>query len=247
MSDLRRHRYVERVREATRALFEDLLQANRRLCLTLAVLSEDRDAKEHDLGEFSERSVRWQAQQQSLLELLEGAERETRQFADQVAEVERQNSNLATLYAAGHALHSSLNQDDVLGAIQEIVINLIGSEEFAIVLADEQLTVQKSFGVEPSRLRGLTPRSGIIGRARLEARPLSLPRGAPVDATGVRVCVPLVMAGETRGFVLIFDFLPQKGELSALDHELFTLVGGQAGLALHAAELLAAARGAGGA
>jgi hypothetical protein len=245
MSDLRRNRYVERVREATRSLFEDLLEANRRLCLTLAVVSEDRGVKEREVGEFSERSERWCAQQRSLLELLEAAERETRGFADQIAEVERQNSNLATLYAAGHALHSSLDRQAVLGAIQEIVINLIGSEQFAIVLADEQLTLQSKFGVPASALEGLSRQTGIIGRALAEGRPLALPRGAPVDATGVRVCVPLVVAGETRAFVLIFDFLPQKGELSALDHELFTLVGGQAALALYAAELSAARGGPG--
>jgi hypothetical protein len=237
VSELRKNRYVERVREATRSLFEDLLEANRRLCLTLAMLSEDRDAKHQELGEFSERSERWQAQQQSLLELLEAADRDSKTFEDQFAEVERQNSNLATLYAAGHVLHSSLERQAVLGAIQEIVINLVGSEKFAIVLADEKLTPQALFGVEARELEGLTPRSGIIGRAHNEGRPLALPRGAPTDATGVRVCVPLVVGGTTRAFVLIFDFLPQKGEISSLDHELFTLVGSQAALALYAAEL----------
>jgi len=237
VSELRKNRYVERVREATRSLFEDLLEANRRLCLTLAMLSEDRDAKQRELGEFSERSERWRAQQQSLLELLEAADRDSKTFEDQFEEVERQNSNLATLYAAGHVLHSSLERQAVLGAIQEIVINLVGSEQFAIVLSDEKLTPQALFGVEARALEGLTPRSGIIGRANSENRPLALPRGAPTDATGVRVCVPLVVGGATRGFVLIFDFLPQKGEISSLDHELFTLVGSQAALALYAAEL----------
>jgi hypothetical protein len=245
MSELRRNRYVERVREATRSLFEDLLEANRRLCLTLAMLSDDRDSRQQELGEFDQRSARWRIQQQSLLELLEAADRESKTFADQFAEVERQNSNLATLYAAGHALHSSLDRDAVLGAIQEIVINLIGSEQFAIVLADEALTPQALFGVEASALVGLTPRTGIIGRAHTEGRPLALPRGVPTDSTGVRVCVPLVANGDVRAFVLIFDFLPQKGEISGLDHELFALVGSQAALALHAAEL--AARGASGA
>ena len=245
MSELRRNRYVERVREATRTLVEDLLEANRRLCLTLAMLSDDRDSRQQELGEFDQRSVRWRIQQQSLLELLEAADRESKTFADQFAEVERQNSNLATLYAAGHALHSSLDREAVIGAIQEIVINLIGSEQFAIVLADEALTPQALFGVEASALVGLTPRTGFIGRAFVERRPLALPRGVPTDSTGVRVCVPLVSNGEVRAFVLIFDFLPQKGEITGLDHELFALVGSQAALALHAAEL--AARGATGA
>lgn len=239
MNDFRRSRYVERVREATRSLLEDLLEANRRLCLAIAVLSQDRDNTQKELGDLHERSQRWRTEQKTVLELIEAIDRESRAFEDQFREVERQNANLATLYAAGHALHSSLDRESVLAAIQEIVINLIGSEQFAIVRADENLSPQALFGVEPSRLDGFTPRLGIIGRAASEGRPLALPGGMPADSTGVRVCVPLVTAGETRGFVLIFGFLPQKAEIMPLDHELFALVGSQAATALHAADLVA--------
>jgi len=237
VSELRQSRYVERVREATRSLFEDLLEANRRLCLSLSMLGPGRGDAPEDYTDIDRRSERWLAAQKSLLELLEGADREAKAFEEQVAEVERQNSNLATLYAAGHALHASLERDQVLAAIQEIVINLVGSEQFAIVLADDALTPQALFGVTAARLAGLSPRSGIIGRALAEGRPLALPRAAPSDATGVRVCVPLVAAGEARALVLIFGFLPQKDELLPLDHELFALVGSQAATALYAAEL----------
>ena len=246
MSELRQSRYVERVREATRSLFEDLLEANRRLCLSLAVLGPARGVGTDDFEAMDRRSERWAAEQKSLLELLEAADREAKSFEEQVFEVERQNSNLATLYAAGHALHASPEHAQVLMAIQEIIINLVGSEQFAIVSADATLTPQALFGVTVDRLQGLSQESGIIGRARSEGRALALPRAAPSDATGVRVCVPLVAAGETRGFVLIFGFLPQKGELLPLDHELFALVGSQAATALWAAELFATkgARGA---
>lgn len=243
MSGLRRIRYVERVREATRALFEDLLDANRRLCLTIAVLGEGRDApaRQH-LHDLSQHSERWQAEQRSVLELLEAADQESTRFEEQFNDVERQNSNLATLYAAGHALHASLDRDAVLGAIQEIVINLIGSELFAIVSADETLTPLSLFGVRPAALSGLTLRSGIIGRSHAEGRPLALLRSMPSDSTGVRVCIPLVLSDQTHGFVLIFGFLPQKEELSPLDYELFSLVGSQAATALCAAELFAKKR-----
>jgi hypothetical protein len=121
----------------------------------------------------------------------------------------------------------------VLAAIQEIVINLVGSEEFAIVAGDEQLTPLATFGMNQDKLNGLTRSSGIIGRAYYEGRPLVLPHGMPTDATRVRVCIPLVLGDSVDGFVLIFSFLPQKDDLSALDHELFGLVGTQAAAALH--------------
>ena len=239
MSELRRVRYVERVREATRALFEDLLESNRRLCLTISLLGSERDAaSREDLGDLNKRCESWRTEQQSVLELLEAIDVEHKRFEEQYHEVERQNSNLATLYAAGHALHSSLDREAVLGGMQEIVINLIGSEQFAIVGADDQLTPYALFGVKPHELAGLTPDSGMIGRARSEQRPLALPRGMPADATRVRVCIPLQVGETTHGFVLIFGFLPQKEDLQPLDYELFSLVGTQAAAALFASELV---------
>jgi hypothetical protein len=238
MTELRRIRYVERVREATRALFEDLLESNRRLGLTISVLGKEREQASHeDLNDLNKRSERWRAEQESVLGLLETIDTEHKRFEEQFCDIERQNSNLAALYAAGHALHSNLDRAAVLSGIQEIVINLIGSEEFAIVADDEALTPLALFGMQPQDLRGLTPRSGIIGRAATEQRALALMRGMPVDSTGVRVCIPLQIGAKTRGFVLIFSFLPQKEELQPLDYELFSLVGSQAAAALFASEL----------
>lgn len=234
MSELIRIRYVERVREATRALIEDLLESNRRLGLTISVLGQERDdASREDVSELNKRSVRWRQEQESVLEMLGAIDRDYKRFEDQFHDVERQNANLATLYAAGHALHTNFSRDSVLAAIQEIVINLVGSEEFAIVAADEQLTPLATFGMNHDKLRGLTRSSGIIGRAYAEARTLALPHGMPTDATRVRVCIPLVLADRVDGFVLIFGFLPQKDDISTLDHELFGLVGTQAAAALH--------------
>lgn len=237
MSEIRSVRYVERVREATRALFEDLLESNRRLGLTISMLGRERDdASREDVDELNVRSERWRAEQQSVLSMLETIDREHKRFEEQFYDVERQNANLATLYAAGHALHASLERDAVLSAIQEIVINLVGSEELAIVAADEKLTPLSTFGITAERLAGLTRDAGIIGRAFTEQRPLSLFKGMPADSTRVRVCIPLELGSKVDGFVLIFGFLPQKEDISPLDQELFSLLGSQAAAALHAAD-----------
>lgn len=235
MSELIRIRYVERVREATRALFEDLLESNRRLGLTISVLGNERDqASREDVNELNRRSERWRSEQESVLEMLGAIDRDYKRFEEQFHDVERQNANLATLYAAGHALHTNFSRDTVLAAIQEIVINLVGSEEFAIVAADEQLTPLATFGMaNHDKLIGLSRSAGIIGRAHNEGRTLALPHGMPTDSTRVRVCIPLALGDRVDGFVLIFSFLPQKDDLSTLDHELFSLVGSQAAAALH--------------
>lgn len=193
MTELPSLRQVERVREATRAMFE---------------------------------------------ELRDGIEREHERFQRQFHAIEEQYVSLATLHAANHALHADLKREAVLAAIQEIVINLIGSEQLAIVAADEQLSPQALFGVTREQLRGLDGDSGIIARARQEGRPLALLRDMPSDATGVRVCIPLMLGEEAYGFVLVFGFLPQKEEIGPLDHELFALLSLRAGVALLACEAL---------
>jgi hypothetical protein len=244
MSELVRIRYVDRVREATRALFEDLLDSNRRLGLTIAVLGKERDAaSREDVNELNKRSERWRSEQESVLEMLSTIDRDYKRFEEQFHDVERQNANLATLYAASHALHTSFGREAVLTAVQEIVINLMGSEEFAIVSADERLTPLALFGTKADRLLPLRRDAGIIAKAHAERRTLALPRAMPVDTTGVRVCIPLTLGDAVHGFVLIFGFLPQKDDLSPLDYELFSLVGSQAAAALQASS---AAVGSGG-
>jgi hypothetical protein len=232
----RRTRFVERVREATRALIEDLLESNRRLRLAVDVLGHDREDLQRQLGPLSSDAARWQAGQERVLELIEATEREYERFEAQFAEIERQNSSLATLYAAGYALHTSVERDGVVGAIQEVVINLIGSEEFAIVSADDMAPIA-AFGVRPERLAAVSAKSGIVSRALAGGRPLALPRGVPVDGSGVRVCIPLRVGERPIAAVVIFGFLPQKSELTPLDYELFSLVGSHAATALYCAEL----------
>jgi len=242
VTSARASRYAERVRDATRSLLEDMLEANRRLCLAIAVLSEDRGYPSRELEDIDQRTQRWHDEQVRLLELFEAADRESKAFEEQVALVEQQNSNMAALYAAMSALHSSLDLRTVVSGIEEIVTNLIGSEQFAIVRSDETLTPWSVFGVTRAQLQGLSPQVGIIARAAKECRPLVLPGSTPVDSSGIRVCVPLVVDGSARGFLLIFGFLSQKTEIQPLDHELFALVGSQAAAALYSAEVLSERR-----
>src|SRR5436305_15297784 len=66
-------------------------------------------------------------------------EEESRNYSARYVEVEQQNTNLANLYVASYQLHGTLQRDRVLGALKEIVINLIGSEELVIWEVDREL------------------------------------------------------------------------------------------------------------
>ena len=89
-------------------------------------------------------------------QLLE-VEEENRHFADRYVEIEEENNNLANLYVASYQLHSTLDLDEVLKIVIEIVINLIGAEVFAIYLLDgkdEELQVVAAEGVRRDRISG---------------------------------------------------------------------------------------------
>src|SRR5207244_9227948 len=75
-------------------------------------------------------------------------EEENKEFADRYIEIEEQNNNLANLYVASYQLHSTLDYREVIQIVQEIVINLVGAEAFAILLLDEKTNELKTIASE---------------------------------------------------------------------------------------------------
>jgi predicted nuclease with TOPRIM domain len=73
----------------------------------------------------------------SVRERLRQVEEENQQFAGRYLEIEEENNNLANLYVASYQLHSTLDLEEVLKIIIEIVINLVGAEVFAVYILDE--------------------------------------------------------------------------------------------------------------
>jgi hypothetical protein len=202
--------YVERVRANTRAYIEELLTENARLRGELDSLRAD----------------------------LARRDTENRRFEERFVEVERQNANLAALYAASYQLHASLRRAEVLATIQEIVVNLVGSEELVILgLTAGGFEALGSMGVSPETIASLRLDAGLMAAALTSARP----EAGEADAAGMTACIPLVVAGRTIGLVGIFGLLPQKPVLEALDMELFCLLAHHAATALYCADLHEAA------
>src|SRR4029077_1385469 len=75
-------------------------------------------------------------------------EEENKDFANRYIEIEEQNNNLANLYVASYQLHSTLDFKEVIQIVQEIVINLIGAEAFAILLLDEKTNDLRAIACE---------------------------------------------------------------------------------------------------
>ncbi len=226
---------------------KELLIENERLRASLAVLEQEQADASKTPEEWDKYRDELQTRLQDLEVECEGVrvrlqqvEAENQQFAARYLEIEEENNNLANLYIASYQLHSTLDLAEVLKIIVEIVINLIGAEIFAVYLLDGesgQLDVAVSEGAEPSEFPSCSDPGGIIAKSLETAVPVCGDPTRPSNLEEPIVCIPLIVQNRPIGLIGIFGLLQQKDGFSALDHELFTVMGGHASTALFAARL----------
>ena len=165
------------------------------------------------------------------------------------AESEAQVANLASLYVAVTSVHGALDRPSVLSSVQEIVTNLIGSEEMAIFEIDAThggLTLLASMGIEPGPYQDIALGAGAIGRAAATGERLIRQQGGSLTEDGdaaLTACIPLKVAGRIVGVLAVFRLLPHKGWLDAIDIDLFDVLAAHAASALLFTRLYAASDG----
>ena len=238
--------YVQKIREDTTRAIAEIKGQNERLRGMVAALESDRSRLHAEKIRLQEQlmNVREELAQRvdehsTLLRRLSDVQRENESVAGRFVEIETQNTNLANLYVAGYQLHGSLDRRQVLGAIKEIVINLIGSEDFAIFERDgeDRLRLIDWFDEPPAAVRSVAFGDGIIGRVAATGEPF-VANGDQGRSVGMAACVPLQVDGRVTGAIAIFRLLPQKHHgLEALDEELLGLLASQAGIALYCTSL----------
>jgi hypothetical protein len=166
-------------------------------------------------------------------------ERENETYAAQYHQIEIHSSNLSNLYVASYQLHASVDRETVLNTIQEIVVNLIGSEEVAVFeFRDDanEFCLSSSFGVDEQRLKSFKAGSGPIGQRLLSGEVFVNEMVAGGDDK-LTACVPLKIGERTIGAILVFRLLEHKQALQPVDHELFELLALHASTALYCANL----------
>ena len=226
---------------------KELLVENERLRESLAVIEQEqanasKTPEEWDKyrEELKSRLQDLEAECETVRVRLQQVEEENQQFAARYLEIEEENNNLANLYVASYQLHSTLDLDEVLKIIVEIVINLVGAETFAVYLLDGdsgKLDVAASEGAEISEFPRCSKSGSIITKSLEAAAPLCGDPTQPPDFEEPIVCIPLIVQERPIGLIGIFGLLQQKDGFSALDHELFSVMGGHASTALFAARL----------
>ena len=218
--------YVDRVREDTQRYIRHLLSENENLRVAAAQL-------ESELSRVRQELTQRQDVERELAETMDRIRAEGQQYLAQYAEVEMHNANLANLYVTSYQLHGTLKRDAILTALQEIIVNLIGSEEFAICeTSGGELHVAASVGIDPAQVSWKTPRV----RDAAELRALYI-GGEDRDPGDPLVCLPLQVDEHLVGVIVIFKLLSHKRGLEPLDHELFDLLATHASAALYCCTL----------
>jgi hypothetical protein len=227
--------------EFTRELVEENARLRRRL-LELETRQNDaaQDPKAWDLlrGELLERIEGLEHERQDTLERLKSLEDENRSFAERFLQIEEENNNLANLYVASFQLHSTLDLQEVLRIVVEIVINLVGAEVLCVFALDERtnkLEPVAAEGRERSSFPSVPLGKGAVGAAVAQGEIVY--REQAVKGEEPMVCIPLCVGHKAIGAIALFELLVQKDRFTPLDHELFTLLGGHAATAMLAAQL----------
>ena len=233
--------------EFTRELVED----NRRLRRQLRATQERQQWAARDDDDWAKLRVELldriellESEKESMQERLREIESENQQFATRHSEIEEENNNLANLYVASFQLHSTLDPSEVVKAILEIVINLIGAEIFCVYLCDPKSGVLEpvaSEGAPVSQFPKVSLGDGFVGRAVAEnevaTRSPSQPTAGPAFGGTPLVAIPLRVGDRPIGAIVLYALLAQKDGFSALDQELFSLLAGHAATAIFAAQL----------
>ena len=235
----KRGSYVHRVRDETHRFANDLMAENEKLRARMATAESDKVRAQEQLFALQEEIQRDRREHAQLQRRLVEIEVENQSFSERFLEVEQNNSNLANLYVVSYRLHGTLERSEVLSVIEEIIVNLIGSEELAVFEVDEQgesLNLVSSFGIEPERYRHIPLGSGLIGQVAVDGRPFIAERRGydelPKDDHLI-ACIPLKLGDRVTGAVAMFSLLPQKAGLGSLDYELFDLLATHAAMALY--------------
>jgi len=227
---------------------QELLRENERLryrAAQLEGLTRHADVNgSHELGTMAERIRMLEDENKSLLDRFHQVEEENRDFASRYLEVETENNNLANLYVASYQLHSTLDFNESLRIILEIVMNLIGAEEFSVMMLDEktnELFIVAQEGMGSADRAGIKIGAGTIGGA-VKSGEAYYRQGDPADTRGIDYtnplcCIPLKIKEHVIGVIVIYKLLLQKTELTNVDYELFSMLAGHAATALFSSKL----------
>ena len=226
---------------------KEILKENEKLRFKLAQLeAEARGMRVSDpskVRSLEEKVAVLEEENRRLMERYREVEVENKDFALKYLEVEQENNNLANLYVASYQLHSTLDLDETLKTVLEIIMNLIGASKFAVMLLGEktgELSTVAAEGVAAEEMPVVRPGEGVIGESAASGDSYFAPGQAgpgQVDLMRPMVCIPLKIKDHVIGVIVVYRLLQQKDSFTDIDYELFSLLAGQAATAIFSSKL----------
>lgn len=224
---------------------EELLKENQRLRYRIASMETEGSSRE-EVDRLRAEIQQLTDENRRIAKRFREVEEENKDFANRYIEIEEQNNNLANLYVASYQLHSTLDFREVIQIVQEIVINLIGAEAFAILLLDEKTNELKTIACEgEDAMPGIETISarlgdGVLGDVAKTGESYYINQdveGGQITIDRPLAAVPLKIKEHVIGLIAIYKLLQQKDSFSAVDYELFSLLAAHAATAIFSSKL----------
>jgi GAF domain-containing protein len=173
---------------------------------------------------------------------LAAADADVRELASRLVDSEHQVGRLMNLYVATYQLHANLEPGEVQATIAEIAINLLGAEQFVLLLRRDDgdcdiALAEGMHGEDDPHYSGSTYRGGDpVVDATLRDGVLRL---GPIPDSRALAAVPLRVQDSIVGAIVLLKLLDHKPILRAEDRDLLDMLSAHAASALFAARLFA--------
>jgi len=171
------------------------------------------------------------------------AESDVKELASRLVDSEHQGGRLMNLYVATYQLHATLDPAEVQATIAEIAINLLGAEQFVLLLRRDE-----GEGCEIALIEGLVDMSSPLyggetysgGDAMVDTTLRDgVLRLGPTSESKALAAVPLRVQNDIVGALVLLKLFDHKPILRAEDRDLLDLLSAHAASALFAARLFA--------
>lgn len=174
---------------------------------------------------------------------LSSAESDVKELASRLVDSEHQGGRLMNLYVATYQLHATLDPAEVQETIAEIAINLLGADQFVLLLRRDE-----GEGYEIALLEGMY--DGVLpfydGETYKGGDPMvdstikdGVLRLGPTAESQALAAVPLRVQNDIVGALVVLKLLDHKPILRAEDRDLLDLLSAHAASAMFAARLFA--------
>jgi uncharacterized coiled-coil protein SlyX len=171
------------------------------------------------------------------------AESDVKELASRLVDSEHQGGRLMNLYVATYQLHATLDPAEVQATIAEIAINLLGADQFVLLLRRDE-----GEGYEIALLEGMY--DGVLplydGDSYKGGDPMvdstlrdGVLRLGPTPESAALAAVPLRVQNDIVGALVVLKLLDHKPILRAEDRDLLDLLSAHAASAMFAARLFA--------